>query len=285
MPAPTDPTADPGRDPNEVYALGQSGRESERLQRQADELAPESASLLDRVGLSRGQRALDLGCGPRGVLELMCDRVLPGGQVVGVDADQNHVAMAAQLVKTLGLSDVEIRLGDARRTGLPSNTFDVVHARTLLITIPEPAAVLTEMVRLARPGGSVVSLEPDTECSICYPPHPAYERLCEIFAVVFARNGADPHMGRRLGELYRHAGLSDVIVETRAACYPLGHSRRTLRADLVRAMRSQIIDLGVSDAAELDSVDAAVRSHLADPDVVVMPGVNFLVSGRKPTAA
>jgi ubiquinone/menaquinone biosynthesis C-methylase UbiE len=271
------------RDPNDVYALSQSSGESARLQRQADELSPQSASLLDRVGLTRGQRALDLGCGPSGVIELMCERVLPDGKVVGLDADPSHVAMATALVAKLGMSNVEILLGDARHTGLPSNTFDVVHARTLLINVPEPAAVLAEMVRLARPGGWVASLEPDTEYTICYPPHPAFDRLCEIFTAVFARNGADPHMGRRLTELYRHVGLTDLSVETRADAYPLGHSRRTIRADLVRAMRKQIVDLGLTDDAELDAVDTAVRDHLANPDVVVMPGINFLVSGRKPT--
>jgi SAM-dependent methyltransferase len=193
--------------------------------------------------------------------------------------------MANELVAKLGLSDVEIVLGNARHTGLPSNAFDVVHARTLLITVPEPTKVLVEMVRLARPGGWVASLEPDAECVICYPPHPAFDRLCEIFAQAFSRNGADPHMGRRLAELYREAGLSDVNVEARAAVYPLGYSRRTIRADLVRAMRTQIADMGLTDAAELDAIDAAVRNHFANPDVVVMPGVNFLVCGRKPTAA
>jgi ubiquinone/menaquinone biosynthesis C-methylase UbiE len=271
----------PERDPNAVYALGQSSGESTRLQRQADELAPESGALLDRVGLTRGQRALDLGCGPRGVLELMCERVAPGGRVVGLDADPNHVAMATELVMTLQLPDVEILLGDARDTGLASDSFDVVHGRTLLITVPEPTAVLAEMVRVARPGGWVASLEPDTECVICYPPHPAFDRLCEIFITAFSRNGADPHMGRRLGELYRHAGLTELNVEARAPVYPVGHSRRTIRADLVRSMRSQIVAMGIADNDELDALDQEVRNHLASPDVVVMPSLIFLVSGRK----
>jgi len=63
---------------NAVYALGRSESESARLQRQADELAPESAALLDQVGLRPGDSALDLGCGPRGVIELLSARVSPG---------------------------------------------------------------------------------------------------------------------------------------------------------------------------------------------------------------
>lgn len=272
-------------DPNAVYALGSSGSESARLERQADELAPDSAALLDRVGLRPGDRAIDLGCGPRGIIELLSERVSPGGRVVGLDGDPAHVAMASELVVKRALSDVEIVSADARHTGLQSGSFDLVHARTLLVTLPEPAEVLTEMVRLARPGGWVAGLEPDTEAAICYPPHPAFYRLCEIFTVAFTRNGADPHIGRRMAELYQQAGLEDVTVEARAGVYPAGHSRRTIRADLVRAMRPQILELGLADERELDELDRAARKHFENPDTVIMPSLMFLAWGRKPAAA
>jgi ubiquinone/menaquinone biosynthesis C-methylase UbiE len=45
---------------------------------------------------------------------------------------------------------------DARHTGLPSGSFDLVHTRTLLITIPEPAEVVAEMVRLLARDGLAV---------------------------------------------------------------------------------------------------------------------------------
>jgi ubiquinone/menaquinone biosynthesis C-methylase UbiE len=277
--------AEAGIDPNAIYALGSSGGESERLRRQADELAPESSALLDRVGLGPGDRAIDLGCGPRGVLELLSARVSPGGRVVGLDADPAHVAMASELMAERGLTDVEVVCADARHTGLDAGSFDLVHARTLLITVPEPAGVLAEMVRLVRPGGWVAGLEPDGEVAICYPPDPAFDRLCEVFSVVFARNGADLHTGRRLAELYRQAGLEDITVECRAGVYPIGHSRRTIRADLVRSMRPQILEMGLADERELDELDRAARNHFEDPDTVVMPFLNFLASGRKPISA
>lgn len=268
-------------DPNAVYALGSSSGESVRLQRQAEELAPESTALLDSVGLRPGDSAIDLGCGPRGVIDLLAERVAPGGRVVGLDADPAHVAMASEFVASQGLSDVEVVRGDARDTGLESGSFDLVHGRTLLITVPQPAEVLAEMVRLARPGGWVVGLEPDTEAAICYPPHPAFDRLCEIFTIAFSRNGADPRFGRRMRELYRHAGLQDVTVEVRAGVYPAGHSRRTIRADLVRSMHPQIIEMRLADQQELDELDAAARKHFENPDVLVMPSLYFLARGRK----
>lgn len=154
------------RDANAVYSLGSSEGESARLLRQADELAPESQALLDRAGLRPGQSAIDLGCGPRGVLDLLAARVSPGGRVIGIDADPVHVAMAAGFVAECGLDSVKVLVADARCTGQPSGSFDLVHTRTLLITVPEPAQVITEMVRLARPGGQVASLEPDCEYAL-----------------------------------------------------------------------------------------------------------------------
>ena len=108
----------PGQDPNAVYALGSSPGESARLQRQADELAADSRDLLDRVGLRPGHTVIDLGCGPRGILDMLAGRVAPAGRVVGLDADPAHTAMAAEFAAGRGLSGVEIMTADARRTGL-----------------------------------------------------------------------------------------------------------------------------------------------------------------------
>jgi ubiquinone/menaquinone biosynthesis C-methylase UbiE len=271
-----------GDDANAVYSLGSSAGESARLQRQAAELAPDSAVLLDRVGLRPGQSAIDLGCGPRGILDLLAGRVSPGGRVVGLDADPAHTAMAAEFVSDRRLSGVQIVTADARRAGLRSGSFDLVHARTLLVNVPEPAALVAEMVRLAKPGGRVAVLEPDTEHALCYPPHPAFDRICEIFPAAFSRNGADPTIGRRVPELFRQAGLTDVGVESRTQMYPPGNSRRTIRLDLVRSMRPQILQLGLADEKELDELDAAARAHVEDPRTVVMFGLLFLVWGGKP---
>jgi SAM-dependent methyltransferase len=216
------------------------------------------------------------------VLELLAERVSPGGRVIGVDADPAHVAMAAGFAAERGLDGVEVTEADARCTGLPSGSFDLVHTRTLLVNVPEPARVVAEMVRLVRPGGLVASLEPDCEFDICYPPHPAIARMREIFPVVFARNGADPQIGRRVPELFREAGLTDVEVEATVPVFPKGHSRRTILLDLVRSMRPQVLELGLAGAAELDELDTAARAHLDDPHTLVMSNPFFLAWGRKP---
>ncbi len=265
-----------GPEPAEVYALGADSEEGERLRRQSDELRPEAEALLARIGLRAGDAALDLGCGPRGILDLLAAAVSPGGRVMGLDANPAHVAAAARL------ADVKTIRGDARHTGLPTGGFDLVHARTLLVTIPEPAEVLAEMVRLARPGGWVASQEPDADHAICYPPLPEWDRLRELFKASFRRAGADLLTGRRLTEMYRRAGLTDIQVKVHANAYPAGHSRRTLLPDLVRSLHPVIRELGLASDAELAGLDRAVRRHLADPDTLMMPHLLVAVWGRKP---
>jgi cyclopropane fatty-acyl-phospholipid synthase-like methyltransferase len=106
-----------GQEASAVYSLGSSESESARLQRQADELAPDSRALLDRVGLQPGQSAIDLGCGPRGIVDLLAGRVSPGGRVVGLDADEVHTAISAEFVAERGLHGVQILTGDAGGLG------------------------------------------------------------------------------------------------------------------------------------------------------------------------
>jgi putative acetyltransferase len=120
------------------------------------------------------------------------------------------------------------------------------------------------------------------EHALCYPPHPAFDRICESFTAAFRRNGADPEIGRKVSEMFRQAGLADVGTEARAPLYPPGHTRRTIRADLVRSMRPRVLELGVASEAELDELDAAVRTHLADPRTITISGLLFLTWGRKP---
>jgi SAM-dependent methyltransferase len=266
-----------------VYALGINPAETARLRRQSEELKPEALALLDRLGLRAGQSAADLGCGPSGILDLLSRAVSPGGRVVGVDADPGHVAVARQLAGSQDLRNVEVIVADARSTGLESDAFDLVHTRTLLVTVPQPAAVVSEMVRIARPGGWVASQEPDAGCSLCYPALLAWDRMLDLFQAGFGRSGADFRIGRRLTELLRAAGLEDVQLTVHAGSYPAGHSRRTLMPDLVRSLHPAILELGLSDERELADLDTAVRAHLADPRTVMMPHLMVVAWGRKPS--
>jgi SAM-dependent methyltransferase len=271
-------------DASEVYTLGSDASERDRLRRQTDELHEHAVALLDRVGVRPGWRALDLACGPRGTLELLAERVGGDGQVLGLDINPVHVTQARQLVSQRGLRNVRVTVGDARATGLPSASFDLVHARLLLVNIPDPEAVVAEIVRLLRPGGTVACEEADGALMLCHPPDTAYDRLNATFREMYARLGADLGIGRRLHQLLDDAGVVDIGIEARADVRPAGHPRRTVMLDLVRAMRSKVIAAGLLTAHEHEQLDRRARAHLAAPGTIVVPYLSFLAWGRVPEA-
>ena len=163
------------------YLLGHEAAEERRLVRQAQELAGETRWLFDQLDLPVGARALDLGCGPRGVLDLLSARVGSSGTVVGLDRGEDTLARARAFVAEQGLHNVELIQGDARATGQPHGSFELVHARLVLVNVPRPEEIVREMVALARPGGVVASHEADYLPHRCDPPCAAWERLFELF--------------------------------------------------------------------------------------------------------
>jgi ubiquinone/menaquinone biosynthesis C-methylase UbiE len=115
------------------YVLGYRQAEQERLQRQAEQLGHESARLFDEIGISQGARVLEMGCGPRGCLDLLSTRVGASGRVIGIEVNPDAVALAESFVAERGLENVEVVAGDARSTGLPEGSFDLVTSRLVLV--------------------------------------------------------------------------------------------------------------------------------------------------------
>ena len=265
-----------------VYTIGSSASERDRLRSQTDELHEHSVALLERVGIQPGGRVLELACGPRGVLELLAKHVGPTGTVTGLDINPVHVAQARQHATSLGLGNVSVIEGDARRSALPAGSFDLVYARLILINVPDPEQVVAEMVRLVKPGGWIACEEADGGAMICQPPHPAYTRLTNTFKTLYRHDGADILIGRRLHQLLDAAGVVDIGVQARADVPPAGHPRRTVILDILEAMRTKITEQGLLSSAELDRLDRDARKHLADPSTLIMPHLSFIAWGRKP---
>jgi hypothetical protein len=65
------------------YVWGTGLTEQQRLLRQIEFYIPEAAWLLDHLRIRHGSRAIDLGCGPLGILDLLSERVGPLGEVLG----------------------------------------------------------------------------------------------------------------------------------------------------------------------------------------------------------
>ncbi len=137
------------------YPLGGTSTERDRLLNQAEQYEPTANWLLDQIGVQPGWRAVDIGCGPIGILNLLSQRVGANGAVIGLEREQRFVEMARAEIAKRGLGNVTMVQGDALNTGLEKGSFDLVHERLVLINVSAREAFLTEMLSLLRPGGTV----------------------------------------------------------------------------------------------------------------------------------
>ena len=206
----------------DVYLLGRSETEELRLKRQIADLAPLSDAHLAEVGIKAGERVVDLGCGPGGVLHLLGKRVGPAGSVLGLERSPHFVELARHFAADLGLPQVEVRQGDAYNTGLPRRSFDGAHMRLVLVNVPKPELIVREMVALVRPGGWVASFEADLEAMVLDPPSAEFERLRRAYFENARSQGIDLFVGRRTHRLFRDAGVTNIAVDVAISEPPAG---------------------------------------------------------------
>lgn len=128
------------------------------------------------TGLAPGGRALDVCCGT-GLLSLELARAAgPDGRVTGLDfcREMLDVAAANIAASPYGRS-VELVEGNAMALPFPDDSFDCATIGFALRNVPDIAAVLAEMRRVVRPGGTVVSLE------LAKPGAPVFKQLYYLY--------------------------------------------------------------------------------------------------------
>jgi len=113
-----------------------------------DQQLPTYEAALERVGLDRGQRVLDIGCGVGSFLRLVSKR---GADPVGLDASEELVALARRR-----LPEADIRLGEMERLPFGDDEFDLVTGFNAFFFATDIVAALREAGRVARPGAPVV---------------------------------------------------------------------------------------------------------------------------------
>lgn len=264
------------------YLLAGGAAELERLQLQARVWEPDAEAMLDRIGVRAGARCIDLGCGAMGILRPLSRRVGPAGHVVGVDTDPKLLTAARAFVEAEGLTNVEILQQDAYATGLPADSFDLVHVRFVFAPVGHDDALLREMLRLATRGGTIAIQEPDTAPWNCFPSQPAWDRLKAAIAGAFRSGGGDIDAGRRMFGMLKRAGLDDVEVRGAVAALSNGHPYMRLPIQFATSLRGRILTSGLVSEAELDAAIRDCEAIARDPNTF---GLSFIVNqvwGRKP---
>jgi ubiquinone/menaquinone biosynthesis C-methylase UbiE len=120
----------------------------------ADTMRESGEALVQRLGITKGLKVLDLGCGD-GTTALPVAKL--GADVLGIDIAGNLVEAGNRRAKEHGLTNLKFQEGDASNLEqVPDKSFDLVVSIFGAMFAPKPFDVAKEMVRVTRPGGRIV---------------------------------------------------------------------------------------------------------------------------------
>lgn len=251
-----------------------------RLRLQTRVWRPAAEDFLADIGITPGARAVDLGCGSTGVLETLSRAVGDTGTVVGVEGNPFRLAAARAYVAEANLRNTSLAEGTPLETGLPSGQFDLVHCRFLFAPFGFPEKLLTEMLRLLRPGGCIAIQE--RSCWNVSPPHAAWSSLKSAIVGAFRVAGGNFNAGLQTFGMLRAAGMQDVSQRnTVLACYDQ-HPYKHLPLQFVGWLRPRILGGGLMSQDRLTSCMADVDVLANDPGSVMTTFIVTQVAARKP---
>jgi SAM-dependent methyltransferase len=181
---------------------------------------------LSALGLGPGRRVWEVGAGGPSVPRWLAEHVAPGGEVLATDLDTAWIAPGP------GRPGLRVLRHDVGLDPPPEGLFDLVHARLVLVHVPQRDGALAAMVSVLRPGGWLVVEEADPALQplACLdesgPAQQLANRLKVGFRRLMADRGVDHAYGRTLPRLLRDSGLVDVAADayfpiTSPACVQL----------------------------------------------------------------
>jgi len=160
------------------------------------------AYLFQQAGLNESSRVLEVGCGTGAILSEVPDHP----SLHGLDIDRQALIQSQAHAPSASLVQ-----GNALQLPYVNKTFDIVYCHFLLLWVKDPLQALLEMKRVAKTDAHLLAFaEPDYTARV--------DRPQELIALgqwqveSLRRQGADPGLGARLGDLFFRAGIK--LIET-----------------------------------------------------------------------
>ncbi len=215
--------------------------------------------------LRPGLAVLDIGCGPGAITRGIAGAVAPTGRVIGADLNAHLIDEARRTHG--GAPGLSFEICDVY--DLPwREEFDIVTAARVLQWLVRPLDALRMMARAAKPGGKVVVLDYNHEKAAWTPePRPAMRAFYAAFLRWRADAGLDNAIADHLSEMFRAAGLIDVVEspqleETRRGD-PDFETRPAMWAQTAAFHGTRMVEDGVITEPERSAAEAEIREWTA----------------------
>jgi len=232
--------------------------------------------MLEVCPIGEGDRILDVGCGLGHEVRRLAEQVGPQGQVVGIDANSAMITEARRRATGLTLP-ITFEVGDAQHVAFADNTFDLCRTERVLRYLDRPEAAVGEMARLARPGGSVLAFDFDSDQTVVDAPDSALaRRIAELLDAAVP----SPWIGRQLFGLFQRAGLRDVRVVPNVMCFT-GGAGFTVHQRVNRGTIDRALQTGQVTATDVAAWWAAME-RAAEAQTFFSANLGFIVAGHKP---
>jgi ubiquinone/menaquinone biosynthesis C-methylase UbiE len=118
-------------------------------------LRPFHEELVRRLRPKKGERILDLACGPGQPALTVAQRVGAEGRVLGVDLAGKMVALARRSARDGGVENAEFRVMNCEKLTLPDRSFDAAESAFGFQIFTDPEKAAAEAYRVVRPGGRI----------------------------------------------------------------------------------------------------------------------------------
>jgi phospholipid N-methyltransferase len=193
------------------YVHGYSDREALRLNDQADTL--DDIIHNDTIFL-KDSLVLEAGCGVGAQTKIIATKN-PDSNFISIDLSEDSINEAKQLIKALGINNVELRQADIYNLPFKDGTFDSVIICFVLEHLHNPIHALNELKRVLKEGGVIIAIEGDHGSTFFYPDSTYAHSAIDCQIQLQRQSGGNSNIGRELYPLFKSVGLYDISVSPR----------------------------------------------------------------------
>jgi SAM-dependent methyltransferase len=208
-----------------------------------------------QLQLAPGARVLDVGCGAGEVCVELAAQVGAAGSVAGIDPSAAMIEAARQ--RTAGVvPPINLRVASIYAVPFADASFDAVRAERVFQHLEDPDAGLREMVRVTRPGGRVMVIDPDHSQGGLGLDDPDDRQVHQASVRALLAMIVNPCSGTRLRAAFVRAGLVQVSQVVRS--FEINH------ADYARAtFLAERLDQAIAAGEITPAAAARFTSNLA----------------------